>query len=356
MLAMLHSAELGEVRIIDHLVVQYRRNGDFKAFRAPTEPPGDGEVQISVAYTGICGTDLKIAHGAMDSRISSPWPIGHEMSGTLAEVGAGVEGWAQGDRVTVMPLDWCGRCPACDAGHSHICHNLNFVGIDSPGSLQEKWNVRADLLVRLPADLGLRSAALVEPVAVAVHDVRRAQLSPTSRVVVIGGGPIGILIALVARHQGADVIVSEVNPFRAQFAADLDFVAVNPGSEDLNAVVEDWTAGKGADCAFEVSGSPAGVAALTEVLAVRGRGVIVAIHPEPQPFNLFQMFWKELEIVGTRVYQRTDFEEAIRLLTAGVIPADTLITDVMPLSEASAAIERLSGGEDIVKLLVASSQ
>jgi NADPH:quinone reductase-like Zn-dependent oxidoreductase len=100
------------------------------------------------------------------------------------------------------------------------------------------------------------------------------------------------------------------------------------------------------------AGAQAG--AVGEVLAVRGRGVIVAIHPDPQPFNLFQMFWKELEVVGTRVYERADFEEAIRLLTIGVVPADTLITDVMPLFEASAAIERLSSGEDIMKLLVSS--
>jgi 2-desacetyl-2-hydroxyethyl bacteriochlorophyllide A dehydrogenase len=313
-------------------------------------------VQIAVAYTGICGTDLKIAHGAMDYRISSPWPLGHEMSGTIAGVGAGVEGWSVGDKVTVMPLDWCGQCPACLAGHSHVCHNLNFVGIDSPGSLQERWNVRADLLVPVPDDLDLRTAALVEPVAVAVHDVRRAGLKAGSQVVVIGGGPIGVLIALVLQYQGVGVIISEVSPFRVQFATGLGFRVVNPKSEDLKNVVEDWTAGKGADCAFEVSGSAAGVAVLTDVLAVRGRGVVVAIHPEPRPVNLFQMFWKELDIVGTRVYERTDFEEALRLLTAGVIPADAIITDVMPLSEASAAIARLSGGEDIVKLLVKSSR
>lgn len=313
-------------------------------------------MQIAVAYTGICGTDLKIAHGAMDNRITSPWPIGHEMAGTIAAVGAGVEGWTAGDKVTVMPLDWCGTCPACLAGHSHICHNLDFVGIDSPGSMQQTWNVRADLVVRVPDDLDLRSAALVEPVAVAVHDVHRAQLVAGQHVVVIGGGPIGVLIALVARNRNADVIISEVNPFRVRFAAGLGFKVVDPGSEDLKKVVDDWTEGKGADCAFEVSGSAEGVAVLTEVLAVRGRGVIVAIHPDPRPMNLFQMFWKELDIVGTRVYQRTDFEEAIDLLRVGVIPADAIITDVMPLSEASAAITRLSSGEDVVKLLVASHQ
>lgn len=337
---------------MDSLAIDYHGNGTFRTRRSVATAPGVGEVQIAVAYTGICGTDLTIAHGAMDARISSPWPIGHEMSGTIAEVGRGVEGWAKGDKVTVMPLDWCGHCPACLAGHNHICHNLNFVGIDSPGSLQERWNVRADLLIEIPDELSLRDAALVEPVAVAVHDVHRSGLTSDSKVVVIGSGPIGLLIAVVARHQGADVLLSEVSPFRVRLAEGLGFSVTNPTAEDLGAIVNEWTDGKGADIAFEVSGSVAGVATLTDVLAVRGTGVVVAIHATPPPINLFQMFWKELEIVGARVYERADFNEAVSLLATGVIPADVLITDVMPLEEAPAAIERLSSGEDIVKLLV----
>src|SRR5271166_5474578 len=96
--------------------------------------PGVGEVAIDVAYTGICGTDLHVLHGDMDSRVTPPAVLGHEMSGTIAAVGSGVDGWSVGDRVAVMPLRWCGECPACRAGNSHICQRLNFVGIDSPGS------------------------------------------------------------------------------------------------------------------------------------------------------------------------------------------------------------------------------
>src|SRR5919206_4797090 len=92
--------------------------------------PGSGEVEIEVAYTGICGTDLHIFHGAMDARVEVPAVLGHEMSGTISAVGDDVRDWSVGDRVTVMPLDWCGDCPACRAGHRHVCHNLNFLGID----------------------------------------------------------------------------------------------------------------------------------------------------------------------------------------------------------------------------------
>lgn len=88
---------------------------------------------LQVGYTGICGTDMHIYHGVMDQRVSIPQIIGHEMSGTVVEVGAGVTDYAVGDRVVVRPLDYCGDCPACNAGHSHVCHNLKFMGIDSPG-------------------------------------------------------------------------------------------------------------------------------------------------------------------------------------------------------------------------------
>ncbi len=201
------------------LAIDYHGSGAFKPRAYEPAAPAAGEVQIAVAFTGICGTDLTISHGGMDGRVKSPWPIGHEMSGTIAELGEGVDGWAVGDKVTVMPLDWCGECPACMAGNNHICHNLTFVGIDSPGSLQDRWNVKARWLVRLPVDLDLRTAALVEPVAVAVHDVNRADVQAGDKVAVIGGGPIGLLIAVIARSRGAEVLLSEVAASRLKLAA-----------------------------------------------------------------------------------------------------------------------------------------
>lgn len=337
-----------------HLAVDYAGKGTFRQRRYEPVAPGPGEVAVAVAFTGICGTDLKIAHGAMDTRVASPWPIGHEMSGTVEAVGPHVTGWRSGDKVTVMPLDWCGHCPACASGHSHVCHNLNFVGIDSPGSLQQRWNVPARLLVRLPVDVSLKTAALAEPTAVAVHDVRRGAVQPSDHVTVIGGGPIGLLIAVVARHAGADVLIAEISGFRRGVATRLGFWAVDPTTEDLAEAVAEWTGGKGADVGFEVSGSHHGVRLLTEALAVRGRGVVVAIHTEPTPVELMSVFWKELTILGARVYERADFEFAVELLAEGVIPSETLITDVVPLSDVEGAIDRLASGGEIVKLMIDS--
>ncbi|MFZ0626412.1 MAG: alcohol dehydrogenase catalytic domain-containing protein [Acidimicrobiia bacterium] len=336
------------------LAIDYHGNGIFQPRSYEPIEPGPDEVRIAVAFTGICGTDLKIAHGAMDQRVTSPWPIGHEMSGTIDSVGSNVADWRSGDHVTVMPLDWCDDCPACDVGHNHVCHNLDFVGIDSPGSLQQHWNVPARLLVRLPDDVPLEAASLTEPTAVAVHDVRRGEVKSSDQVVVIGGGPIGLLISLVATNAGADVLLSEVSAFRRGLAAKLGLRTVDPTVDTLAETVHEWTGGRGADKAFEVSGSLSGVRALTDVLAVRGRGVIVAIHTDPPPVDFMAVFWKELELRGARVYERRDFEDAVGLIATGVIPVDSLITDVAPLEDMPKAIERLGSGEEIVKLLVDS--
>lgn len=314
-------------------------------------PPGTGEVQIRVAYNGLCGTDLHILHGNMDARVATPLAFGHEMSGTIAALGAGVEGWTVGDPVTVMPLDWDGTCPACLAGNQHICQNLNFIGIDSPGALQGLWNVPSEVLVALPSGLRLDHAALVEPVAVAVHDVRRAALVAGEHVVVIGGGPIGVLIASVARQFGGTVVVVELDEKRRAAVAALGFEVLDPRTTDQVAWVTEWTGGAGADVVFEVSGAAAAVLGATELAKVRGRLVVVAIHPTPREINLQRVFWRELTIIGARVYQRTDFETAIELLERGAIPAELLISKIVPLTETQHAFDDLESGA-AMKILV----
>ncbi|MEH0421507.1 aldo/keto reductase [Streptomyces sp. B21-083] len=119
---------------------------------APTETPapGPGEVELAPAYVGICGTDLHIFHGDMDTRVHTPAVLGHEMSGRIVRVGPEVAGWAPGDTVSVMPLRWDNTCPACQNGHQHICQHLDFIGIDSPGAMQQRWTVPTSTLIRLP--------------------------------------------------------------------------------------------------------------------------------------------------------------------------------------------------------------
>ncbi|MFI2034914.1 zinc-binding dehydrogenase [Streptomyces bottropensis] len=315
-------------------------------------PPGPGEVELAPAYVGICGTDLHIFHGDMDARVAAPAVLGHEMSGRIVRVGPGVEDWAPGDAVTVMPLRWDDACPACRAGHRHVCQNLDFIGIDSPGAMQQRWTVPASTLIRLPASVPLDRAALVEPTAVAVHDVGRAAIREGEKVVVVGGGPVGVLIALVARAAGAEVRVVELSAHRRALAEEVGLSTWDPAAEDVPALVGEWTGGAGAEVAFEVSGAAGGVDTAVEVLGVRGRLCLVAIHPRPREINLHRFFWRELTLVGARLYDRSDFERAVVLVADGTIPADRLISKVVPLTEAPAAFEALEAGGDVMKILV----
>jgi 2-desacetyl-2-hydroxyethyl bacteriochlorophyllide A dehydrogenase len=287
----------------------------------------------------------------MDHRVRTPAVIGHEMSGRIAALGSGAGDLRIGDPVTVMPLEWCGRCPACRAGHTHICHRLNFVGIDSTGSMQRSWTVPARIVVPLPAGLPLQHAALIEPTAVAVHDVRRSRLTAGEHAVVIGAGPVGLLIGKVAQATGAAVTVVEIDPHRRSVAERLGLAAVDPAAGDLAALVLETTDGAGADVVFEVSGSAAGVRTATELLAVRGRLVVVAIHPATREVDLHRVFWRELEMIGVRVYQREDYVEAARLVDERLVPAEVLISRVVPLDEVAEAFHALEAGGDVKVLL-----
>lgn len=314
--------------------------------------PACGEVQLKISHCGICGTDLHIYHGAMDARVRMPLVMGHEMSATVHKLGAGVADYAIGDKVVVMPLAPCGDCPACAAGHSHICHNLDFLGIDTPGAFQSYWTVPAYTLHRMPAHLSLKHGALIEPLAVACHDVRLADVKAGDQVVVLGGGPIGMLVALVARHAGAEVLVSEINPYRVDLAQRLGLYAVNPTEVDLIELVMQRTQGAGADIVFEVSGSQAGASIMTELLRTRGLAVVVAIFAQQPKIDLFRFFWRELRMQGVRVYESEDFSAAIALAAQGVLPLDELITDIRPLQALKSGFEDMDSGGQVMKILL----
>ncbi|WP_446051444.1 alcohol dehydrogenase catalytic domain-containing protein, partial [Zobellia laminariae] len=142
----------------------YKGNKTFSVIEKEIEQPANGDVRIKVAYSGVCGTDVHIYHGMMDKRVAMPQTIGHEMSGVIDAVGEGVEDYKVGDKVVVRPLD-DRKVKASDKGFNHICEELKFIGIDSPGSMQQYWNVPSFVLHKLKAETDLKLAALIEPLS-----------------------------------------------------------------------------------------------------------------------------------------------------------------------------------------------
>ena len=329
----------------------YQGNHSFSIEEKEVQDPSADEVRIKVSYCGVCGTDMHIFHGNMDARVSMPLTIGHEMSGVIDALGAEVTGFQVGEKVVVRPLDNRGEKPS-DKGHSHICEDLKFIGIDSPGAMQQYWNVPAFTLHKLPESTDLKLAALIEPLSVACHDVRMANVQAGESAVVLGGGPIGMLVAMVARHAGASVVISEVNSTRIQLAKELGFDTVNPAETDVAAYIKDITENRMADVVFEVAGVQATVDLMTDIAGIRSRIVMVAIHSAPRAVNLFKFFWKELQLIGTRVYEKEDYEAAIQLVNTKALPLEKMITAVEPLENIQTIFENIDKNPDGMKVLI----
>ncbi|WP_020530278.1 zinc-dependent alcohol dehydrogenase [Flexithrix dorotheae] len=330
----------------------YSEKGKFIIGESDPVKPGKGEVRLNVAYCGVCGTDVHIFHGVMDQRVARPQTVGHEASATVAEIGEGVENVKVGDVVAVRPLHFGAPHPF-DKGNAHVGKNLKFIGIDSPGAFQKSWTVPAYTLHKLPEGLSLEHGAFIEPLSVACHDVKIGRVKQGENCLVIGGGPIGTLIAYVLKEKGANVFISEVNDTRLELLSSLGFTTINPIKENLVEQIGKLTGEAMIDCAFEVSGSAAGVEAMTEVVNARGRIVMVAIHGgEKKKVDLFKFFWSELELLGARLYQEDDYEEAIRIAATGNIPFEKLITKVDVLDNIQSVFEEIDHNPAGMKYLI----
>lgn len=318
----------------------YEGNHTLRLHEGTIEKPGKGQVRLEIAYCGICGSDLHVLSGSEDARMHLPSVIGHECSAVVAELGEGVDAYAVGDHVVVMPVDACGECQACKAGYQHVCQHLKVRGIETPGAFQYSWTVDADALFKIPETLSLKHAALAEPLSICCHVVKRGQVKAGNYVVVIGGGPIGLMTALVARAEGAHVVVSEVNENRVKKAASFGLEVVNPMQTNVVAYVRAATDDAGADVVFETSGSQPGVDTMVLLPKVHGRVVLVAIYGHPMTVDLKQLYYYEKELTTARMQDPEDFAKAVKLLDEKVFDPDEIITSVLPLTEIQEGFDR----------------
>jgi (R,R)-butanediol dehydrogenase / meso-butanediol dehydrogenase / diacetyl reductase len=328
----------------------YRGDRTFQTGQATMPTPAVGEALLRVRRVGICGTDLHIYQGHLDHRVPIGGIIGHEV---FAEVVSAPpeSSFVPGNRVTVIPILSCSSCHACRMEASYLCHRLKVLGVDAPGGMQDYWAVPADRLLTVPDSISDEDAPLIEPLAVAAHDVSRAEINAGDTVVVFGGGPIGCLIALVSSLRGARVKVVEINPHRIEMLKRFGLDTLGAETDAIRAV-KDWTDGRGADVAFEASGSPDAAALITEVVRVWGSVAVIGIHAEPVPFSLYSIFARELRVHGSRLYTRAAWEEAIRLVATRSIPVGPLVSRVIPLEELQQGMEVALGGGPVMKVVV----
>jgi len=314
--------------------------GRFRVAERPEPDVGLDQVLVAPAYVGVCGTDLHIVDG-LHPRARFPLILGHEVVGVVAS------GPSAGAAVVVDPTISCGTCSACRLGLDHVCENLRLVGIDRDGGLAERLVVDEAKLHPVPEGLTLEAAALAEPLAVAVHAVHRSGLGAASRVVVCGGGPIGLLTALVAQAAGATCVLVEPARPRRERARQLQVDVVADAAEAPGRL------GGKADVAFDAAAVASVALAMPGLVRPGGVVVVEGVYLAPVPVDLRQVTFGELSLVGTRVYAPPDIDAALDLLARGAVDTAVVISEIVGFGDLTEALERLRRG-DSLKVLVDS--
>ena len=298
----------------------------------PKPIPGKGQVLIRVRRIGVCGSDVHVQHG---KHPFTPYPVvqGHEFSGVIEAVGKGVDRLKPGLKVTATPQEVCGRCAPCRRGDYHICDVLKVRGFQAPGCAQDWFVTEADKIVPLPAAFTFEQGALVEPVAVAVHSTARAGSLAGRRVAVLGAGPIGNLVGQVARARGAAVLITDISDYRLGVAAKCGLKAVsNAASEPLAQASARIFGRKGFDVAFECAGVEATLDAAVSAIEKGGTIVAVGVYGERPRVNMGFVQDRELNIIGTLMYQYRDFVKAVRLMKTGEVATAPLDSRHFPFA------------------------
>lgn len=329
----------------------YYGKEDVRVKDWPEPALGNREVLVRVRYGGVCGSDITIYSGK-HPRAKAPLVPGHEVFGHVEAVGSGVGNtWQKGTRVAIYPLISCGECVPCVEGSAHVCERLRLVGIDRDGGFAEFVKVEPHHLVLVPDELSDEQAALIEPLSVAVHAVHESGFRTGDTVFVTGGGPIGNLLAQVARASGArEVIVSEVKPFRRELAERLGFLTVDPTQENGSRVPKTLVGRHSADIVFEATGFPDAYKDAVQLCKVRGAICFVGIPKAVPEFDVAAVVFKEIRTTSARVYRLRDYHAAIKLLSRGAVDVLPLITRV-PLKDAALGFKQMKEAENSLKIL-----
>jgi (R,R)-butanediol dehydrogenase/meso-butanediol dehydrogenase/diacetyl reductase len=327
-------------------------------------PPGPGEVLLKPFWCGVCGTDLhEYAMGPIVIPSSphaltgaqAPQILGHEFSGEVLEVGAGVVGMRAGDRVSVMPLLSCGTCYYCRRALNHLCQRMACVGLSFAwGGIAELALVPATNVSVLPDTVSDLQGALVEPGAVAAYGVDTANVRPGDTVLITGAGPIGALAALYSASLGATVFISEVNPFRAELAEGLGVGEVlNPTAIDVPAYLKDATGGIGVDAVIECSGNERALQAALAAVRSAGRISQTGLHTKAASIDPMVLSEHDITLAGTWCYPVTDWPRIIDLIARGRFPVEKVVTAQIPMADVVGGFDTLlSPRGDQVKVLI----
>ena len=324
--------------------------------KAPREP-GPGEMLVKVSAAGVCGTDMSVYHdaGSYAQRVKIPTVLGHEMAGTVMQVGAGVDRVRVGDLVSIDSHIPCWNCRACTTGRAHVCPNTRYPGLDIDGAFAEYVTLPASIAWVNPPGTDPKLAALLEPLGIAVHATLEGHGVAGQTVVVNGCGPIGLMNIAVARRFGARRIIAvDPNPARRRTAETMGAdIVVDPLTENPIQRVRDMTDGDGADVVFEYTGQAAGVHNCFGMVGALGEVRWCATPSKPMEFD-FDIWRKRRPTIhnihGRRFWQTWDV--AAPLVYQHQIDLTPIASHELPLADAARAFDLILAGEAVKPLIL----
>ena len=315
--------------------------------------PGPNEACIRIAYCGICGSDLHAFKGKHPF-ISLPATPGHEFSGIISALGNGDSDFRVGDRVTIEPSLVCGKCYNCRIGRYNICLNLKVMGCQSDGAMADYLVVPIDKVVPLPDNVTLKEAALAEPLAVGVHAAKRGGVLFNKNIVIIGAGMIGLSTLICVAKAGAkNIIVTDLSDDRLKIAKSLGATQtinaseIAPVEKILNIQPDE-----GIDIAFECVGIESSIRDAMDVVRKGGRVVVVGVFGDEVKVNMANVQDRELELIGTLMYTKRDFTEAVYMLSNASFSPELFITSIFPLDEPVEAFNAALNSKENIKVII----
>ena len=314
----------------------------------------NGSVVIKVLKSGICGSDIHYWESGQPEGLV----MGHEFSGTVLDPGSR-EDLKVGDRVTGLPISPCGHCSACLTGNVQYCletwNHAVGLSLDNPGAYAEELSIRPDMVLKIPTNVSDEAAAMVEPAAVALHAVHLADIKVGAKVLVIGGGIIGLLCAELSKMEGASyVAMTETNPARSQKALSLQTVdeVFDATDKDLLSKLMTKTQG-GFDIVIDCCGNSPAVSSGIMFTKVGGTLILVGVSLTPITIPTVIGVMHELKILGSIAYTKEEFQSCLDLIATNKLDILKFLDDVVPLEKAQASFERLTSGTDsAVKIII----
>jgi threonine dehydrogenase-like Zn-dependent dehydrogenase len=319
--------------------------------------PGPGQVLVHPEAVGICGSDYSLFSGHMsDAAGGSQFPrvLGHEVGATIAAVGPECRAsLTSGQRVAMLPISACGACYPCSVGRPNACDNFSLVGIHTDGGLQELLCLPEAQVFPIEAADGAL-AALAEPVSVAVHAVHRGRIVGGERVVVLGAGPIGQCVTVVARERGAEVLLVDLQDSRLELGRALGAETLRwTTAAEVVGYASEWGGAGGVPVAVDATGVPAAVRAMIDMVASAGRAVQVGMSPEDAPIRIGSLTEKELDVLGASCCTSEDFAEAVAVVERNGDALARLVSHEFALGQAPEAIRfAMSNPTEVMKVVI----